>query len=250
MRWLAVLWLLLLPVVSQAQPVRVFAAASLTDGLEAAGKQFTAATGVKVAFSFASTATLARQIEQGAPADLFIAADESWMAYLVDRQRVAASSVRILAGNRLVLVAPAAARLRHYRLDSALPLAQLLGPAGRLVLADPASVPAGRYGEEALRALGLWPQVAHRIARADNVRSALMFVARGQAPLGIVYATDARAEPKVSVVGRFPASSHAPIRYPAALTAAHRPQAVRFLAYLASPAGQTVLRQRGFLPPR
>lgn len=250
MRWLLILLIALVPLTAKAEPLRVFAAASMTEALTQAGAAYTRKTGRQLSFSFASSAAGARQIEQGAPADIFVSADAQWMDYLADKALLRVDTRRDIAGNRLVLVAPVASEIAQRRLDRRLPLARLLGPQGRLAIADPSSVPAGRYAQQALTALGLWDYVQNRLARTDTVRSALLFVSRGEAPLGIVYATDARIDKGVKVIGVFPARSHEPIRYPAALTRDAAPEAAAFLAFLSSGAGRAILKANGFLPVR
>jgi molybdate transport system substrate-binding protein len=223
----------------------VYAAASLTEVLQQVGADYARERGGKVRFSFGSTATLARQIEAGARADVFVAADQDWMDYL-DRRGLVQRAGRVdLLGNRLVLVAPADSRL-VLAIGRGMPIRAALGAAGRLSLADPASVPAGRYAKAALTSLGVWEQVEGRLVAAENVRMALLFVARGEAPLGVVYATDARAEPRVRVVGAFPANSHPPIVYPAALTTGARAAATPFLQYLSGAAAQRRFAAAGF----
>lgn len=230
-------------------PVTVFAAASLTEILQAAGRAHAARTGVRVRFSFASSATIARQLEAGAPADLFLSADGEWMDYASSHRLILPASRAIVARGRLVLIAPAGTAT-GLRIGRSMPLAAALGPQGRLALGDPESVPAGRYARAALIWLGAWSNVADHLARAENVRAALALVARGDAPLGIVYETDARAEPRVRIVGAFPEASHPPILYPAALTPRAGPGAASFLAFLRSSAGQAIFRRFGFLPAR
>ncbi len=228
----------------EAAPL-VYAAASLTDVLQKIGGDYQRDHQRSVRFAFGSSATLARQIEAGAPADLFIAADQDWMNYLAERRLIDAGSRRDLLGNTLVLIAPADSRagvILHRRGS----LNAALGADGRLALADPASVPAGKYAKAALTKLGLWADLRSRIVSADNVRAALMFVARGEAPLGVVYETDARAEPRVRIVARFPESTHAPIIYPIALTARAAPSAEAFQAYLATPAARARFEAAGF----
>ncbi len=229
----------------------VFAAASLTDALQQIDGAFSAQTGIAVQASFAASSVLAKQIEAGAPAQVFVSADREWMDYLEERGRLKGGSRRDLLGNELVLIAPADSALQlkiapHFAL-----LAALGG--GRLASADPDSVPAGLYARAALTNLGVWPQVADRLARAENVRAALMYVARGEAPLGIVYQTDARAERRVRVVDVFPADSHPPIIYPLALTAGAGADAARYAAFLTSAAARHIFVGRGFVmlpPPR
>lgn len=230
------------------RPVTVFAAASLTNVLDDLGKEFALATGVPVRFSFAASSVLARQIDAGAGADVFISADQEWMDYLERRARIQKSSRRIVAGNRLALIAPAGRDVRLV-IGQGFPLAGALGKR-RLATGDPDSVPVGRYARAALTSLGVWNDVADRLVRADDVRHALMFVARGEAPLGIVYETDARVEARVQVVGIFPADSHLPITYPAALTRDATPDAERFVQFVRGDAGRAAFERYGFIVPR
>ncbi|HEY5072347.1 MAG TPA: molybdate ABC transporter substrate-binding protein [Caulobacteraceae bacterium] len=226
-------------------PVTVFAAASLKDALDDAGKAYIAQTGRAVRFSYGASSMLARQIEQGAPADLFISADADWMDYAVKRGLVLARSRRDLLSNHLALIAPANSRIR-IRVGKGMPLARALGN-GRLAVAGP-DVPAGKYAKASLIFLGAWEEVKTRLVGADNVRGALLFVARGDAPLGIVYDTDARIEPKVKIVGLFPDNSHPPIVYPAAVvTRSSNPQAGPFLSFLQGPRASAVFRRYGFI---
>jgi len=243
MLWFALALAAPSPVLAQQQPLTVFAAASMTDALGEIGRAYTKATGQPVRFSFASSATVARQIEAGAKADLFVSADSVWM----DRLQPRLAAWRNLVGGRLVLVAPAASRVRM-TIRPGFALAQGLGPRGRLAVGDPASVPAGQYAQAALTRLGVWPAVASRLAPAQDVRGALAFVARGEAPLGIVYASDAAAEPRVRVVGVFPAASHRPIVYPAAVLKGAGPGAVRFYRYLGGGAARAIFRGHRFVP--
>ena len=239
---------LLAPTILRARPARplVFAAASLESVLPQMAAALARTRLPAPRYSFGASSALARQIEQGAPADLFISADLDWMDYLDQRSLIARPTRRTLLTNTLVLIAPAASGAR-LRIGPNMPLAQTLGD-GRLALADPASVPAGRYARAALTSLGGWASVESKVAPTDNVRSALAFVARGEAPLGIVYATDARAERRVRVVGAFPASTHPPIVYPAALTirSATNPAAAASLRFLGGPAAGAIFRQAGF----
>jgi molybdate transport system substrate-binding protein len=224
----------------------IFAAASLTNVLEEIGRHYTTATRQPVKFSFASSSTLARQIESGARADVFISADTEWMEYLESRNRVDPATRAVVAGNRLVLVAPASSTAQ-LEIAPGFALRAALGD-GRLATGDPGFVPVGRYARSALQALGVWDTVADRLVPAENVRAALLYVARGEAPFGIVYATDARVERRVRVVDVFPSASHPPITYPAALRFGARPGAAAFLEYLRGP-GQATLRRSGFEPP-
>lgn len=238
---------LLLVVPAQAQApqktVTVFAAASLTDGLKEIAALYETKTGVKVVTSFAASSTAAHQIDQGAAADLFVSADEDWMDFLQKHGRLMDSTRHDLLGNALVLIAPqgvASIKIApHFDLASAL-------KGGRLAVGDPASVPAGKYARAALTTLGVWDSVVGHLAQAENVRVALEYVARGEAPLGIVYATDAKSEGDVAVVGVFPASSHPPIVYPAALTKGAVPEAKAFLTFLEGPESRAVFERDGF----
>lgn len=223
-----------------AEPVTVFAAASLAGVLP----NILAAAGLPpVRFSFAASSTLARQIEQGAPAQLLVSADELWMDHLQQRGRVQAATRRVVAGNRLVVVRPGAGAAQA--LESAAALHAALA-AGRVATGDPAHVPVGRYAEAALRSLGLWSEVGPRLVRAENVRSALAFVERGEATAGIVYASDAVASTRVHVAARFPRRSHPPIRYPAALVSGAGVAAVQVLEALCTPAARGLWQQAGF----
>jgi molybdate transport system substrate-binding protein len=225
--------------------VIVYAAASLKDALDEQVRRFEQQAGSKVVVSYAASPALARQIEKGAPADVFISADLDWMDYVDSRKLVRAGSRVNLLSNRLVLIAPADSK-GALTIGPKFPLAAALGN-GRLAMADPDSVPAGKYGRAALQALGVWNGVVPKVARAENVRAALVLVARGEAPFGIVYSSDAVAEPKVRVVGEFPPSLHPPIVYPAAIIADSRSKAAEaFLRFLRSPDVRPVWRRHGF----
>jgi len=231
------------------EPVTVFAAASLKNALDDVAKAFSAQTSIPVRASYAASSAIARQIEQGAPADVFISADTDWMDYLEQRRLIAPGARRDLLANHLALIAPAGSAVR-LRIAPGMPLAAALGADGRLAMAGP-DVPAGRYAQAALTALKVWPSVQARLARGESVRATLAFVARGETPLGIVYDTDARIEPKVRIVGLFPDSSHPAIRYPAALVAASRnPSAPAFLAFLRGPRASAIFRRYGFITLR
>lgn len=246
---LAAALLLALPAqpAAAAGEVRVFAAASLTNAFQAVAEAWRTAGGAPVRFSFAASSTLARQVEQGAQAHIFASADEAWMDYLAQRNLVVPESRLSILGNALVLIAPAASAQAPVAITPGLDLAALLGPSGRIATGDPAHVPAGRYAREALTRLGLWAVAERRLARADNVRAALLFVERGDAPLGIVYATDAAASPGVRVIGTFPETSQTAITYPFALTrAGDTKEAGAFLAFAAGPEAAPVWRRFGF----
>lgn len=226
------------------QPLTVFAAASMREAMEAIGDAYGEKTGTAPIFSFAGTGTLARQIEAGAPADVFVSADADWMDYVVDAGAVSKDTVRDIASNALVLVGQQKAGPLAVTPES---LATFLG-GHRLAMADPETVPAGRYGREALTSLGLWPAVAGSLAPMENVRVALASVARGDTPLGLVYVTDARIEPGVAVLFRLPPDSHPPIRYLAGLTTGHaNPSASAFTTFLEGPEAKQILRSFGFV---
>jgi molybdate transport system substrate-binding protein len=225
----------------------VYGAASLTDALGDAARVFSERTGVDVKTSFASSSVLAKQIEAGAPAGVFVSADPEWMDYIAQRGLIKAGSRHDLLGNRLVLIAPADSQVA-LRLRPGADLAAALGAGGRLATGDPDAVPAGRYARAALTKLGLWSQVGRRLVRAENVRAALEYVARGEAPLGIVYRTDALADQRVRIVDTFPANSHPPIIYPVAVTAHAGPAAAQFAAFLESPAALQIFARYGFEP--
>jgi molybdate transport system substrate-binding protein len=226
----------------------VFGAASMTNVLQAVGDAYTIETQVPVRFSFAGSSALARQIESGAPADVFVSADQEWMDYLQERKLVAAELRVNIASNTLVLVAPVDSTVQ-LRIAPGFPLAAALGEKGRIATGDPASVPVGKYAQAALTTLGVWNGVADRLVPADNVRTALNFVARSEVPLGIVYATDARSEPRVRVVDTFPATSHPPITYPAAVTVTGGADAAGFVRFLRSAKAQTIFDKAGFGRP-
>lgn len=226
--------------------VLVFAAASLANVLGQLDQAFTARTGIHVTSSLAASSTLAKQIEAGAPADVYFSADLQWMNYLQERGLLRAGSRQDLVGNSLVLIAPSGSHLR-VSIGPGFDLARLLA-GGRLAVADPDSVPAGIYAREALEKLGVWGSVLPQIVRAENVRAALEYVARGDAPLGIVYRTDALVEKRVRVVGVFPADSHPPIVYPVALTKHASAAAARYLTFIISPQARPIFRRWGFEP--
>ncbi|MFO1310611.1 MAG: molybdate ABC transporter substrate-binding protein [Burkholderiales bacterium] len=228
-----------------AADVLVFGAASLKGALDEQARQFEAATGHKVTISYGGSNTLAKQIEAGAPADVFISADLDWMDYVEGRGLVTAATRVNLLRNALVLIAPASSSA-SLKIAPGFSLAAALGP-NKLAMANPDSVPAGKYGKGALEALGVWASVEKQVARAENVRAALALVSRGEAPFGIVYATDAYADKGVRIVGTFPASSHRPIVYPAAILASSKsPAAKPLLEFLRSPPARATWEKHGF----
>jgi molybdate transport system substrate-binding protein len=229
-----------------AEPLLVFAAASLTDALGEVDRAFTARTHIEVRASFAASSVLAKQIEAGAPADVFFSADLDWLDYLQKRGLLKVGSRRDVLGNALVLIAPADSPV-HLRIAPRFDLVGTLG-GGRLATGDPDSVPVGRYARAALTQLGVWDGVAPRLVRAENVRAALEYVARGEAALGIVYRTDAQAEKRVRVVDTFPADTHPPITYPAVLTTDARAPAPQLLDFLSSDEARAIFLRYGFTP--
>ena len=237
------------PVAAQAGGLTVFAAASMKDSLDEVVKLWQQESGKRVVVSYAASSALARQIEQGAPADLFISADLDWMDYLTQRALIKAETRSNLLGNRIALVAGRSSTVTA-KIAPGFDLSGLVG-GGKVAMADTVAVPAGKYGKASLEALNVWPSVQGKVAQAENVRAALLLVSRGEAPLGIVYTTDATADPGVRIVDTFPENSHPPILYPVAMTAASRHgDAAAFLAYLASPKARAVFAKAGFSDPR
>ncbi|HLS79915.1 MAG TPA: molybdate ABC transporter substrate-binding protein [Steroidobacter sp.] len=228
-----------------ADVLTVFAAASLTDSLQKASDAFTRQTHRPVRHSFAASSTLARQIEAGARADVFLSADLQWMDYLQQRSLIDANSRVELLGGRLALIAPRDSDVA-LQLTAGAPLLAALGARGRLATGDPESVPAGRYARAALESLGLWKQLEPRLARTENVRVALSYVARGEAPLGVVYTTDAAVEPRVRIVDVFPEGSHPAITYPIAATSAAQVAAKEYIAFLQGPQARAIFSAAGF----
>ncbi|HEY7577057.1 MAG TPA: molybdate ABC transporter substrate-binding protein [Acetobacteraceae bacterium] len=246
MRFVLAFCLLLAPLVARAQELTVFAAASLTDAMKDISAQWAQAGHAPLRMSFASSSTLARQIEQGAPANLFASADERWMDYLAGKQLIVPETRKDLLGNELVLVVPAD-KPQHVTIGPNFDLVGMLGSNGRVATGDPAHVPVGIYAEQALKKLGIWDAVTPRLARADDVRSALLLVERGEAPAGIVYATDAAVSKAVMVAGVFPADSHDPISYPFAVTkAGDTPEARALMSFLAGQQARAIFVKRGF----
>jgi molybdate transport system substrate-binding protein len=233
------------PASAQAPKLIVFAAASLKDALDEANAVYQRDKGQETATSYAASSTLAKQIEAAAPADVFISADLDWMDYLAKRNLVRPETRANLFGNRLVLIAPVNSGGK-LSIAPNFPIAQALGN-GRLAIADPNAVPAGRYGKAALESLGVWSSVADRLAPAENVRATLVLVSRGEAPLGIVYQTDANSDKGVQIVGTFPENTHPPIIYPIAVVAAStNPGASGYVAFLKSAAARRIFEKHGF----
>lgn len=234
-----------------AGEVTVFAAASLGDALTQAAETWERESGHAVTLALAGSSTLARQIDAGAPADLYLSANAMWMDWLENQDRVLSDTRRDIASNRLVLVAHDAARASDAPVTQDTDVAGMLGTDGRLAIALPEAVPAGLYARSALTSLGVWDAVAQRLAPTDNVRAALALVALGETPLGVVYATDAAAEPKVVVAGTFAPETHPPITYPGAVVADSAAQDVAkaFLDWLTSDVARAIFDGHGFLPP-
>jgi molybdate transport system substrate-binding protein len=224
----------------------VFAAASMKNALDDIDATFTARTGIKVNTSYAASSTLAKQIEQGAPADIFVSADTDWMDYAVGRKTINEATRVNLLGNSIVLIAPKDSRLDSVAIGPGFDLAKLAGD-GRIATGDVRAVPVGKYAKAALEKLGAWAAAEPKFAMADSVRAALTLVARGEAALGIVYATDARVEPGVKIIGTFPPDTHPPIVYPVAVTATAKPEAKIYLDHLHSSAAKAVLEKYGFI---
>src|ERR1700744_3668764 len=233
------------PATAQDKTLTVFAAASMKNALDDIDTAFTAKTGVKVNASYAASSTLAKQIEQGAPADIFVSADTDWMDYATQKKTINEPTRVNLLGNRIVLIAPKDSKIDNVTIGQGFDLAKLAGD-GRIATGDVQSVPVGKYAKAALEKLGAWDAAASKFAMAESVRAALTLVARSEAVLGIVYSTDARVEPGVKIVGPFPADSHPPIIYPVAATSTAKPEAAGYLDFLRSSAAKTVLEKYGF----
>jgi len=233
------------PARAQDKTITIFAAASMKNAIDDINAAFAKATGIKAVASYAASSALAKQIEQAAPADLFASADLDWMDY-VARKKLIKDDTRVnLLGNRLVLIAPKDSKIGEVKIGQGFDLAKLAGD-GRIATGDVRAVPVGKYAKAALEKLGAWSGTETKFAMAENVRAALVLVGRGEAPLGIVYETDAKIEKSVKIVGHFPEDSHPPITYPVALTVNAKPEAARYLAFLRSAAAKTVFETYGF----
>ena len=230
----------------QEKSITIFAAASMKNALDDINAAFTKSTGIKVAASYAASSALMKQIEQGAPADVFASADLDWMDY-GSRKKVINDATRVnLLGNQLVLIAPKDSKLDNVTIGPGFDLAKLAGDS-RIATGDVKVVPVGKYAKAALEKLGSWQAAAPKFAMMENVRAALILVARGEAPLGIVYSTDAKVEPRVKIIGTFPADSHPAIVYPVAATVTAKPEANTYLSYLRSAAAKAVFERYGFV---
>jgi len=233
------------PALAQDNRLTVFAAASVKNALDEINAAYTAKTHINVTASYAASSALAKQIEQGAPADIFLSADTDWMNYAVGRKLVSEPTRFDLLGNQIVLIAPKDSRIDNVAIGSGFDLAKFAGD-GRIATGDVKAVPAGKYAKAALEKLGAWQAAQSKFAMAESVRAALTLVARGEAVLGIVYATDASVDPGVKVVGTFPADSHPPIVYPVAATAVAKPEAAVYLALLRSATAKAIFVKYGF----
>ena len=233
------------PAVAQDKSLTVFAAASMKNALDDVDAAYTAKTGIKIVASYAASSALAKQIEQGAPADIFVSADTDWMDYATAKKNINEPTRVNLLGNSIVLIAPKDSRIDTVTIGPGFDLAKLAGD-GKVATGDVKAVPVGKYAKAALEKLGAWQAAESKFAMADSVRAALTLVARGEAALGIVYSTDAKVEPGVKIVGTFPADSHPPIIYPVAATTTAKPEAADYLAFLRSSAAKTILEKYGF----
>src|SRR5438045_3636481 len=233
------------PAIAQDKSLTVFAAASMKNALDEIDAAYTAKSGIKIVASYAASSTLAKQIEQGAPADIFVSADTDWMDYATSKKTIDEPSRINLLGNSIVLIAPKDSKIDNLAIGPGFDLARLAGD-GKIATGDVKSVPVGKYAKAALEKLGAWQAAEPKFAMADSVRAALTLVARGEAALGIVYATDAKVEPGVKVVGTFPADSHPPIIYPVAATVTAKAEAADYLAFLRSSASKAILEKYGF----
>jgi molybdate transport system substrate-binding protein len=233
------------PACAQDKSLTVFAAASMKNALDDIDAAYTAKTGIKIVASYAASSALAKQIEQGAPADIFLSADTDWMDYAATRKAINEPTRINLLGNNIVLIAPKDSRIDDVSIGQGFDLAKLAGN-GRIATGDVSAVPVGKYAKAALEKFGAWQAAEPKFAMAESVRAALTLVARGEAALGIVYSTDARVEPAVKIVGTFPADSHPPIIYPVAATTTAKPEAASYLAFLRSSAAKAIFEKYGF----
>jgi molybdate transport system substrate-binding protein len=234
-----------LPAHAQEKTLTVFAAASMKNALDDINAAFTKQSGVKVVASYAASSALAKQLEQGAPADVFASADLAWMDYSAQKKTIKDDTRVNLLGNRLVLIAPKDSKIDKVDIARGFDLAKVIGD-GRITTGEVNSVPVGKYAKSALEKLGIWASVEKKFAMADNVRAALALVARGEAVLGIVYETDAKVEPGVKIVGAFPPDSHPAIVYPVAATTNAKPETSAYLTFLRSSASKTIFEKYGF----
>ena len=234
------------PALAQDKSLTIFAAASMKNALDDVDAAYTAKTGIKITASYAASSALAKQIEQGAPADVFVSADTDWMDYAIGKKNINEPTRVNLLGNSIVLIAPKDSRIDNVPIGPGFDLAKLAGD-GKIATGDVKAVPVGKYAKAALEKLGAWPAAEPKFAMAESVRPALTLVARGEAALGIVYSTDAKVEPGVKVVGTFPPDSHPAIIYPVAATTTAKAEAAAYLDFLRSSAAKAVLEKYGFI---
>jgi molybdate transport system substrate-binding protein len=234
-----------LPAAAEDKSITVFAAASMKNALDDVDAAYAAKTGVKIVASYAASSALAKQIEQGAPADIFVSADTDWMDYVASRKSINEGTRINLLGNSIVLIAPKDSAISDVTIGQGFDLAKLAGN-GKIATGDVSAVPVGKYAKAALEKLGAWQSAEPKFAMAESVRAALTLVARGEAALGIVYSTDAKVEPGVKIIGTFPADSHPPIIYPVAATTTAKPEAGSYLAFLRSSAAKAIFEKYGF----
>jgi molybdate transport system substrate-binding protein len=233
------------PAFADDKTLTVFAAASMKNALDEVDAAYTAKTGVKINASYAASSTLAKQIEQGAPADVFVSADTDWMDYAIKQKNINEQTRVNLLGNSIVLIAPKDSKIDNVNIGPGFDLAKLAGD-GKIATGDVKAVPVGKYAKAALEKLGAWQAAEPKFAMAESVRAALTLVARGEAVLGIVYSTDAKVEPDVKIVGTFPADTHPPIIYPVAATTTAKPETSDYLAFLRTSAAKAILEKYGF----
>jgi molybdate transport system substrate-binding protein len=234
-----------LPTAAQERTITVFAAASMKNALDDVNAAYTKASGVKVVASYAASSALAKQIEGGAPADVFVSADLKWMDYLADKKAIKPETRINLLGNKLVLIAPKDSKIGNATIGKGFDLAKLAGD-GKITTGDVKAVPVGRYAKAALENLGAWAAAEPKFAMADNVRAALLLVSRGEAALGVVYETDAKVDPGVKVIGTFPEDSHEPVTYPVAVTVNAKPEASGYTSFLRTTTTKTIFVKYGF----
>ena len=233
------------PALAQDKSLTVFAAASMKNALDDIDAAYTAKSGIKIVASYAASSALAKQIEQGAPADVFVSADTDWMDYSIGKKTINETTRVNLLGNSIVLIAPKDSKIDNLTIGPGFDLSKLAGD-GKITTADVKSVPVGKYARASLEKLGAWTAAEPKFAMTENVRAALALVARGEAALGIVYATDAKVEPGVKIVGIFPADSHPAIIYPVAATVTAKPEAADYLAFLRTSTAKTIFEKYGF----
>src|ERR1700709_337087 len=233
------------PAQAQDKTLTVLAAASMKNALDDIDAAYTAKTGVKIVASYAASSALAKQIEQGAPADVFVSADTDWMDYAIQKKTINEPTRVNLLGNSIVLIAPKDSKIDNVTIGQGFDLSKLAGD-GKIATGDVRAVPVGKYAKAALEKLGSWSAVENKFAMTDNVRAALTLVGRGEATLGIVYETDAKVEPNVKIVAHFPEDSHPAIIYPVALTAGAKPDAMKYIAFMRSNLAKTIFETYGF----